>query len=178
MFEKLLDKLIELWEDIVPWCVLSQFEAGVVVRLGRYKKTLHVGVNFKFPFIDDIYDTNILPKPMPLRAQTLTSNDGKSVVVSSTLRYRIHDAKSYLLNLEDAPGILRDTALGAVKSVISDTNLAKMNDTSTEQQVLDIVQGELRKYGITIIRVVFVDLGAIRSYRLISNPDEYAEDDD
>lgn len=175
----LLDKLIELihslWSDIKFWYVMSQYEAGVIVRLGKYKRNLNIGLNWKIPFVDEVHYTKSVPTTMPLRAQTLTTLDNKSIVVSSIVKYEIKNPKKFLLDIWDSTDVLRDTTMGAIKSVITSSNAADMKINEIEQRALDIVQGEVKPYGVKILRLTFIDIGAVRSIRLIGDPDEYED---
>ena len=55
----MIDGLIKFFEWIIekgidhfsPIFIVSEYESGVLLRLGKYKKNLSVGINFKIPFL-------------------------------------------------------------------------------------------------------------------------------
>jgi len=175
MIDRIIDFISRMWKDIIIWYVLAEYEGGFILRLGRFKRLLKTGVNWKIPFADDIHITKIVPTTTPLRAQTLTTKDGKQIVVSSIIKYQVTNVQKFLLTIWDSDDVLRDTTMGAIKSVIADTESVNIRGHEIEQQVSDIVQGEVRKYGVKVHRITFVDIGMVRSFRLITNPDEYEE---
>lgn len=177
MFEKLIGIVVDIWDWLIPFQIVDQYESGIHMRLGKFYRVLEPGLRFRWWAVDTFSVINVATTTMPLRAQSLTTKDGKAVVVSSILKYRIIDVKPTMLELWDAEDVLRDTAMGAVKDVVSERTLKRLNEKSTEQRVMDIIQGELADYGVEVHRITFVDLGAVRSYRLITNPDEYSDED-
>ena len=52
-FIKLLEWIGEKWRDYLsPIIILRDYEAGVLLRIGKYRKNLKVGLNWKVPIID------------------------------------------------------------------------------------------------------------------------------
>lgn len=176
MFDRIVDVIVNAWDWLIPGQIVDQYESGIHLRRGKFLRILKPGMRWRWWGIDAFHVMNVAITTMPLRAQSLTTSDKKAVVVSSIIKYQVTNVKPLMLKLWDATDVLRDTSMGAVKSVVSDSTMAQLIKPSTEQKVLDIIQGEVREYGIKVHRITFVDLGTIRSYRLISSPDEYADE--
>lgn len=87
MFEKLFDIIIHFLNDIMPFKVVNQWEKGILLRLGRFKRTVNPGLNFKIPFIDQIMSEPVITQTVNLKSQTVTSLDQKCIVLSSIVRY-------------------------------------------------------------------------------------------
>lgn len=167
MLERLADFLVLFWEYITPFFVINVYESAVVLRLGKYHRTVGKGLRWKWPLIETVLSTNIAITTMELRAQTLTTKDGKSVVISSVVKYRIADVKPYMIEIWDSVDVISDTTLGAIKEVITSTNYKDL--AGVEKKVLRKVKRQVAGFGVEVINVVFADLGAIRSIRLISD---------
>ena len=173
MFERLADFLVVSWEYITPFYIINTFEAGVVLRLGKYHRTVGQGLKWKWPLIESVLSTNTAITTMELRAQTLTTLDGKSIVISSIVKYKITDVKPFMLDIWDSIDVISDTTLGAIKEVVTATNYKDL--TGVEKKVIRKVKKQVADFGVEIINIVFADQGAIRSIRLIG--DAYASEE-
>jgi len=175
MFEQIFEFLSETWDTITPVFVLDEYDAGIVLRGGKFHKYANAGINFKIPVLDNLLSETVVPTTMELRAQTLTTKDGKLVVISSIVKYQIADIKPFLLDIYDSPflldiydsqDVISDTTLGAIKKVVA-RSLAK--ELNIESKVLRIVRKEVSKYGVDVISIVFADQGCIKTLRLIQD---------
>lgn len=174
MFERLADFLVVSWEYITPFYIINIYESGVVLRLGKYHRTVGAGLRWKWPLIESVLSTNIAVTTMELRAQTLTTKDNKSIVISSVVKYKITDVKPYLLEIWDSVDVISDTTMGAIKKVVTTTDYADL--TGAEKKVLRRVKGQVSEFGVEVLNVVFADQGAIRSIRLITDSYESGEE--
>jgi len=55
MFDKLLDFILNLYHELLPFQVINMWEEGVVMRLGKFKKVVKAGLVFKIPLADKIW---------------------------------------------------------------------------------------------------------------------------
>jgi len=166
VLEKLFDFIAETWELLAPFFVLDEYEAGIVLRVGKYNRRAKVGWNWKLPFFDTVLSETVVPTTMELRAQTLTDKDGNLIVISSIIKYEITDVKPFLLDIYDSVDLLSDVTLGAIKKVVSCSSYLEIN---LEKKVLRIVKREVGKYGVNILSIVFADQGKIKTIRLIQD---------
>ena len=71
MIERLIDIIVGVWDELVPVVVVDAYEAGVILRLGKYHKDLKPGLNFKVPFIDSPIGTVVVTTTLHLDPQTI-----------------------------------------------------------------------------------------------------------
>jgi len=167
MFDKLIDFIIHFINDILPFSVVNQWERGVFLRFGKFKRTVVAGLVFKLPFIDKILTTEVITQTVGLHPQTLTTLDEKSIVLKSIVRYHVHDVKKYLLGVMHASDVLVDTTQGIIRDIVEGTNwedLYEINET-LRQEVMKVVEN----WGITIEKITLTDLGIVRTYRIMSD---------
>ena len=167
MFEKLLDLLAQIWDRVSPLEIIKEYEGAVVLRFGRYNRTLEAGLHFKIPLVEEAISTPTCLTTLRLPPQTLTTRDDAPVVVSAIVKYEVRDVKSYLLRIWDRNDVLADVATGAIRTAISALTYAELVTQPPEQAVLEAVRKEVNQFGFKIHRVTFVDLGRVRSIRLI-----------
>jgi modulator of FtsH protease HflK len=114
---------------------------GVVLRFGKYMKTVEPGLHFKLPFGIDVvtilptrrqlklefgfttpgYLTNpIQPSQDPMEEKSMVTGDLNAVLVEWVVQYRIEDPSQYLFDVRNPGGTLRDVSEAAMREVIGD----------------------------------------------------------
>ena len=167
MFDKLLDFIIHFISDVLPFTIVNQWERGVYLRFGKFKRTVIGGLVFKIPFVDKILTTEVITQTVGLQPQTLTTLDEKSIVLKSIVRYHVHDVKKYLLGVMHASDVLVDTTQGIIRDIVEGTNWEDLYEVNEplRKEVMKVVEG----WGITVEKVTLTDLGIVRTYRIMSD---------
>jgi regulator of protease activity HflC (stomatin/prohibitin superfamily) len=167
MFDKLLEFLLNIIEDVLPFSIVNQWEEGVYLRFGKFKKIVKPGLNLKIPFIDKVVKTEVITQTVHLQPQTLTTYDEKGIVLKSIVRYHVHDVKKFLLNVMHASDVLVDTTQGVIRDTVEGYPWLELYDLNEilEKKVQEIVGN----WGITVERITLTDLGIVRTYRIMSD---------
>lgn len=169
MFERILDFLASSWNLLRPVLVVSDFEGGVILRFGRYHRTIAPGLHWKLPLADNAIVTSTVTTTMALRPQTLTTKDDLTIVVSAIVKYHISDVRAYLLDIWDSADVINDLTLGTIREIVASVNYADLRGRAMEVEVLADIRDEASRYGVHIDKVTFSDLGKVKSLRLITN---------
>ena len=167
MFERILDLLIGFKDSLSPVFVVDQIEMGIVKRLGLFKRVVEPGLRWKWPIIEAEETETVVITTLNLSSQTLTTFDDKSIVISAIVTYSINDIKKYLLNMYDCEEVLADITMGVIQTKVSEISYVDLFEV--EKTVLPMVRNKLKDYGIKVRMVTFIDLGAVRSIRLIQD---------
>lgn len=113
---------------------------GVVIRFGRYLKTVQPGLHFKWPVgIDAVevlptrrqlkmefgFATSNYTNPYQVgsendRERVMVTGDLNAAIVEWIIQYRIQDPKKYLFDVRDPAATLRDLSEAAMREVIGD----------------------------------------------------------
>lgn len=177
--EKLLDLLIEFVDLFRFWEVINQFERGVVLQLGKFRREVGPGIQLICPFaIDKVLTDNVTFKTGRLRAQTLTTKDRKTIVVSPVVAYKIKHIKKFLLEVEGAEDALEDMTYGTVGTLVRKTRFDEMMSDEWHDTLFEQVRKEGFKFGIEVEAVRLSDFGDILTIRLINSDDSEAIEDD
>ena len=64
MFEKLIDLLVGAWHRLCPLEIIEAYNRGVVLRFGRYHRTLEPGLHWKWPVAEDVVSV-LSPDALP-----------------------------------------------------------------------------------------------------------------
>jgi regulator of protease activity HflC (stomatin/prohibitin superfamily) len=170
MFDKLIDLIVTFIHDILPWKIVDQWEQGVYLRTGKFLKVVYPGLNFKIPFFDQILTTPVITQTVNLKPQTVTSEDEKSIVLTSIVRYHIHDVQRFLLGVMHANDVLVDTTQGIIRDMVEGCKWDDLYDLGSV--VTPEVNEQVNKWGITVEQISFPDLGQIVTYRVMTDGKE------
>lgn len=165
--EKLVEIVLGAWQRVAPFAVVDAWEQGVVLRLGRYHRTIAAGFSWKIPLIEEVIEVRSVLTTLRLPAQTLTSKDGVQLVVAAIIKYRIRDPKPYVTEVWDQVDVLADVTMGAVGRVVREHTAEELLVEPPEGPVATAVRRQVNRYGFEIEAVTFTDLGRVKSLRLI-----------
>lgn len=167
MFEKLLELLVSGWTALAPFIVIEPWQGGVVLRMGRYHRSIGEGFHWKWPLIEGVYDVPTCTTTMRLPPQTLTTKDGTGVVCAAVIKYAIRDPVPYVTQVMDQVDVLADVTMGAILTAVSEVDYEATRHALPERQVLESVRKQVNKYGFKVEAVTFTDFGKVRSFRLV-----------
>lgn len=165
--------LKDLWSDIIFWFVVPQTQKAVVLRNGKYLRTVGPGAHFKLPCIfslgDEVNYTDSVTETTETNPQSVTTIDGKSVVVSAIIKHHVIDPKIYILEVMDVKDAIVDITMGKIKKNVMDRTWEECKDQSIDNDIAKQARSEAKKWGVHIDEVTIVNLAEIRSIRLIGN---------
>ena len=169
MLSRLIDFVINFWSDLWPTFIINAYEAGIILRFGKYSRTVHAGLHWKIPFIDRILVDNIVPATKNLAPQSVVTLEGRPIVISAVITYGIKDVEKFLLTIEDADAVLLNSAYGIISAAVQ----ASSWEDITKPEFSEILYREIRKkahrWGVDVIDVSLSALVPARSYRLWSS---------
>lgn len=169
MFDKLFELLSQWIKELLPLVIVPQYEDGIILRFGKYYKTMSPGVYFKLPFFDEVLTYHTVMTTLALPSQSLYTSDKQNVVVKGVVKYSIVDVKTFLLEVYDAQDAISDMAQGIIKNIIISKTLEECTHTDIDSNLTKKVRSEIKKWGVDIQQVTLTDVAPIRSIRLIND---------
>lgn len=167
MFERLIDLLLSAGEQLMPFFVVDVYQDAGVLRLGKYHRTCGPGFHWKIPFAEKNIEVMTCMTTMRLPPQTLTTADGKAIVVAAVVRYKIRDVQPYISLVTDQHDALADVTMGAIRTAVRDMPFDALLSEPPEGKIATAVRRSVGRYGFDVEAVTFTDLAAVRSFRLI-----------
>ena len=147
---------------ITNWPRWFGFRSGVEVR------GLGPGLWWYVPLFQSFQALKIKTQTEDLRAQSITTADGKSVVVSGAIQWKITDVKKALLDVYDLDRNLLNTALGVIAKFVNGRTFEACKDIeSLEAEILKGTREAAAGWGAKITEVFITDLVEAKTYRLI-----------
>lgn len=155
----------EKWKDYLsPIVVLKCYEGGVLLRLGKYKKELKEGINWKIPIIDEIHTTITTIDTFHISPVQITTIDNKQVTIEPILKFDIVDVKKYLLETNEAIGNIKDVSKGVIADYLTDCSWEQIKEKKTLTAIKNKLKSECDELGINIYKVYFGRIVSTKVY--------------
>ena len=170
MLDKLIDVLLDVFKSMRFCVVVHSYEAGVVLRFGKFHRLLAPGFHWLIPaYIEVPLTVNVVPETMQVGPQSLTTKDGVSIIVSVIDTFEIEDVKIFLLEIEGAHQVIEDATFGQVAKVIRSLTWEELQAVDVGNEITKAVRAQAKKYGVRIISVQICDLTRSRSFRMMQS---------
>jgi regulator of protease activity HflC (stomatin/prohibitin superfamily) len=167
MFDKLITLIQQFIKELLPTFIIDEWEEGIVLRNGKYIKTVKAGIYLKIPFFDSIWRYNVITQSIDIPPQSVTTADGYNVVVKGIIRFTVSDIKTFLLTITQPQDVLTDTTGGMIREIIEDTAWANIIDI--DKKLTSEVGKFVKKWGIKVEKVTLTDLQIANSIRIIQD---------
>lgn len=176
----LINLLTQIWDKLIFFEVISHYDRGVRLRLGKAVmevdstgktkvKVLEPGLHWKWPFgIDDINSHMVKVTTMDLTEQTVTTKDDKSVVVRGVLKYEVDDVAILLLESDGPAAAVADLSMGIIRDAFVEKLWSECNDPELPRQITTKIRLEAKRWGIKVKMLTLTDLAQMRSIRLLT----------
>lgn len=172
MFDKLVDLFIQFIKIFQFTLIIAPWQRAIRLRLGKFHSILEPGLHFYFPFwIDRVVGESVVMETMQIKPQSLTTKDGKTVVVTAVVTFRIEDIRTFLLDVEGRNNAVEDSTYGSISSYVMKKTweeLVALDDLGNE--LTKTVRRQAKRYGVDIISVQIMDFIQCRPLRLITSP--------
>lgn len=168
MLEKLVDFLINVIRIFQFFSVVYAYQAGVVLRFGKYQRTVGPGFLWLFPFyVDQLIVENVVLETLPVGPQSLTTSDGISIILGTVVSFTIEDVKKFLLEVEGRNEFIEDSAYGIQSKFISLHTWDQLCTLDLENELSKTMRRRAKEWGVNIVRVQVSDFTRSSSFRLI-----------
>jgi regulator of protease activity HflC (stomatin/prohibitin superfamily) len=169
MFDRLIDLFLQSIAFFIPFVVIDQFERAVVLRFGRYHRTLEPGFHWIIPCsVEAVIADNVVPRTTNLQAQSLTTADDRQVVVAGVVTSQITDIVKATLEVEGVDHALQDACYGAIGSLVAASTYEQINDPGFSHELTKACRRQAKAFGIEIMRVQLSDLTRSTTLRLLN----------
>ncbi len=167
MFDRLIDLVAALWDRLVPVFLIYEYERALRFRLGRVHSALKPGLHFKIPFADKIHKLYRILDMAAIGPQSLTTRDGKAIVIGVIVAYHVGDARKYFMNAKGPEDAMSDAASGVISALVLKSSWSDLQDVDNVKAVIhEGTQERASKFGIVVDDVMLSDLIQCRSFRL------------
>lgn len=135
--------------------IVSQWQKGVVFRLGRLVREIGPGLNIIIPVIEYVRYVDMRTRTMDVIPQEVLTKDSVPVKIDAVVYYKIFDAPKSIIAVENFTMASTLLAQSKLRDVLGKYDLDTLlsNKDKLGKEVLDALQGPTDDWGITIISV-------------------------
>jgi uncharacterized membrane protein YqiK len=141
--------------------LLKEWERGVLLRLGRFKRVLGPGINWTFPGFDRLVATvDMRIRSTPFQAEKTLTKDTVPVNVDAVLFWVVTDARKAIVEVEHYAATVSWAAQTTLRDVIGHTELVRMisDREQVDRQLQEIIDAKTSDWGITVQSVEIRDV--------------------
>ncbi|MGW7425487.1 slipin family protein [Streptomyces sp. NPDC054813] len=141
--------------------VVKQYEQGVLFRLGRVSGGVRQpGFNLVIPFADRLHKVNMQIVTLPVPAQEGITRDNVTVRVDAVVYFRVVDAVSALVKVEDYKFAVSQMAQTSLRSIIGKSDLDDLlsNREQLNQGLELMIDSPAVGWGVQVDRVEIKDV--------------------
>ncbi|MFB9466444.1 slipin family protein [Streptomyces cinereospinus] len=141
--------------------VVKQYERGVVLRLGRLRGAVRPpGFTLIVPIVDRLHKVNMQIVTMPVPAQEGITRDNVTVRVDAVVYFKVVDASSALIKVEDYKFAVSQMAQTSLRSIIGKSELDDLlsNREKLNQGLELMIDSPAVGWGVQVDRVEIKDV--------------------
>ncbi|GAB2544840.1 slipin family protein [Nocardia heshunensis] len=140
--------------------VVTQYEKGVLFRLGRVIAVREPGLNFIIPVVDRLPRVSLRIVTMPIQSQGIITRDNVSVDISAVAYFRVVDAQKSVVAIENVYAAIDQIAQTTLRKVVGqhtlDQALAETDSINVDiRRILDVTTLE---WGVEVTLVELKDI--------------------
>jgi regulator of protease activity HflC (stomatin/prohibitin superfamily) len=135
--------------------VVSQYEQGLVMRLGKYRATAGSGLTFLMPMIEDMIKVDMRERVINVEPQKVITKDNVSVTVDAVIYYRIIDPVKATFEVQNFAYAATTLAQTNLRNLIGDKSL---DETLTARDTINanlrtVLDEATNTWGVKVTRV-------------------------
>lgn len=118
--------------------IVSQYEKGLILRLGKYHATADSGLTFLTPLVDEIIKVDMREQVINVEPQKVITRDNVTVIVDAVIYYRVVDPMRAKFEVQN---------FGLAATTLAQTNLRNLIGDKTLDETLvarDMINSNLR----------------------------------
>ncbi len=132
--------------------IINQYERGVVLKMGKYQKTLDPGLHLIMPILQKIVKVDIRTSMCDIRPQEVITKDNITVTVDAVVYMRVLNPGKAVLEIADYRTATSNFAAAALRDVTGNFELDELLEKREviANQLKTIVDDQTDKWGIDI----------------------------
>jgi regulator of protease activity HflC (stomatin/prohibitin superfamily) len=141
--------------------VVTQYEQGVVFRLGRVRKGISSpGFHVILPLIDQMRKVSMRTVTLPVDSQKIITKDNVSVDVAAVAYYQVTDPVKSIVAIENVTSAIYQIAQTTVRNVVGQSELdSVLSETShINESIKGILDKTTEQWGIYVSAVELKDI--------------------
>ncbi len=135
--------------------VVNEYERGVKFTIGKYSGLMKPGLKIVLPIIQTWQRVDIRTKAVDVPDQDAITKDNVSIKVNAVLYYKVNDAKSAIIQVEDFMFAVSELAQTTMRDVVGEVTLDELLSSrdAVSKKIREIVDKATDPWGIKVSSV-------------------------
>ncbi|MDO8625594.1 MAG: slipin family protein [Candidatus Diapherotrites archaeon] len=135
--------------------ILTEWERGVILRLGRYQTTWGPGIHFLIPIFQRLITVDMRIRTVDIPRQEVITKDNIALLVNAVVYFKVEKPADTVIKISDYTYALRQYAQGALRDVIGTNELDFVlgERVKISEQIKKIIDAETSEWGLDISSV-------------------------
>jgi len=140
--------------------IVTQYELGVLFRLGKVKVVKNPGLTLIVPLVDVLRKVSMRIVTMPIQSQGIITRDNVSVDVSAVAYYRVVDAEKSVVAIENVEAAINQIAQTTLRKVVGQHTLDEtLSETDAiNVSIREILDAATVEWGVVVTLVELKDI--------------------
>ncbi|MDG6225204.1 MAG: SPFH domain-containing protein [Candidatus Thermoplasmatota archaeon] len=158
-----LTAILLVWGIVSSIVIIQQYEKGVLMRLGKFRKNLGPGLHLVFPFLSRVYRVDTRIQTIDLGRQEVMTKDLSPTVIESMVQYRMEDPEKSLLGYDKYRASLNHIAHSTLRKIILGYELEDLfrKQNEVNQALKGMLKEEFEPMGLVIVRTELKDIDPV-----------------
>jgi regulator of protease activity HflC (stomatin/prohibitin superfamily) len=141
--------------------IVTQYQRGVVFRLGRVRKEVKgPGLRMIIPIIDQMRKVSLRIVTLPIESQKIITKDNVSIDVAAVAYYQVTDPVKSIVEIENVTSAIYQIAQTTVRNVVGQSSLDDvLSETAAiNEKIKAILEKSTEQWGIYVNTVEVKDI--------------------
>lgn len=177
MFDKLFEIIQWAFESLIPFVIIYQYQRGVLLRFGHFKRVLEPGFHWCLPLrLDLVLYENIKPRTTHISGLSTTTSDGKSAGFDAIVTWEIADIEKALLTVNDIADAITDACAGEIGTRMTEETWEAIYSGKALSKLTSACRRRGKNWGLNIIEVQLAGVSLVKNIRLSTTGSHNAPD--
>ena len=142
------------------FCIIMQFEKGVVFTLGRYTKTLGPGLRWTIPLIQTVQKIDLRIETVDIPKQEVITKDNIPVNINAAVYFQVKSPENAVIKIADYVFAVIQLTQSALKDIVGNNDLDTILSERKRlgEEIKSIVDEATDKWGIDIDSIVIQEI--------------------
>jgi len=138
----------------------NQWEEAIVLRLGKYVRTVGAGIFFIIPFVESAISRDLRVRTLDIRKQQVITKDNISVGVDAVVFLKVIDTKKSIVNIQNFIYAVMQYSQTTLRNVIGQKMLDELLEKreNIAKAVKAIVDEQADKWGVDVEGIELQDI--------------------
>jgi regulator of protease activity HflC (stomatin/prohibitin superfamily) len=134
------------------FCIIMQYERGLVFTFGHYSRTLGPGLNWIIPGIQTLEKIDMRIETVDIPKQEVITKDNIPVNINAVVYFRVKSPEDAVIEISDYVFAVIQLTQSALKDIIGNNDLDTLLSERKRlgEEIKSIVDGATEKWGIDI----------------------------